>query len=68
MPKGKAVKVYAIIPAGIAAATSAVPTSAIIHVSTKPATIAEAIEAIIGRAKRKISRSPVCEGNFMCIS
>jgi hypothetical protein len=53
------------MPAGIAAATSAVPTSATIHVSTNPATVAEAIEAIIGRARREISCSPSREGYFM---
>src|SRR5215813_6273610 len=53
------------MPAGMAAATSVVPTKATIQVSTKPITVAEAIEAIIGRARRKISRNPAREGNLM---
>src|SRR6266540_1123140 len=51
--------------AGMAAATSAVPTRATIQVSMKPITVAEAIETIIGRARCKISRSPAREGNLM---
>src|SRR5712692_7092309 len=53
------------IPAGIAAATSVVPTRATIQVSINAITVAEAIETMIGRARCKISRSPTREGNFM---
>src|SRR5262249_13259889 len=53
------------MPAGMAAATSAVPTRATIQVSMKPITVAEAIETIIGKARCKISRSPAREGNLM---
>src|SRR2546426_6921726 len=53
------------MPAGITAATSVVPTKATIQVSMKLMTVAEAIEAIIGKARCKISRSPAREGNLM---
>src|SRR5215510_6493636 len=53
------------MPAGMAAATSAVPTRATIQVSMKPITVAEAIETIIGRARCRISRSPAREGNLI---
>src|SRR5439155_26834311 len=51
--------------AGIAAATSAVPTRATIQVSIKPITVDEAIDAMIGRARRRISRSPAREGSVI---
>src|SRR5215510_8879895 len=53
--------------AGMAAATSAVPTRATIQVSMKPITVAEAIETIIGRARCRISRSPAREGNLITV-
>jgi hypothetical protein len=51
--------------AGMAAAISVVPTRATIQVSIKLITVDEAIDAMIGKASRKISRSPYREGNVM---